>query len=420
MTVQVTELSNGIRVVSEYRRSLQTVAIGVWVDVGARYESALENGHSHFLEHMLFKGTDRRGARAIAEEIENVGGHMNAYTSRDHTTFYARVMKDDWPLALDVLSDIIQNSKFDADELHREKDVIVQEIGQSIDTPDDIVFDRLQEQAFPDQPIGRPILGSEETVRGVSRNGLMDYMKRHYQAGRTVISAAGYIDHDALVREVEAKFCDLQAGCGETFQPAVYEGGFHHLKDDLEQNHVVLGFPGLPFSHPDYYALQVFSTVMGGGMSSRLFQEVREKHGLAYSVYSFAASHIDTGMFGIYAGTAPEMTDGMLRVIAGEMHEIASSATGTEVERAKAQLKAGLMMLLENTASRSEQLGRQMLLFGRPIPIAETIERVEEVDVKAVSRVAQYVLSAGRLSAASVGNGSPLDEEKVSGLFKPE
>ncbi len=411
MTVQVTTLDNGMRVISEHRASLQTVSVGVWVDVGSRHESEQENGVSHFLEHMVFKGTERRSARDIAEEIENVGGHINAYTSRDHTTFYARVLKDDWPLALDVLADILQHSQFDGSEMEREKDVILQEIGQAHDTPDDVVFDHLQQVSYPDHPLGRTILGTADTVRALSPDHLRNYMQRHYQTGNIIVVAAGNIDHAQLVKAVEGAFSHFDQGTGGNYQTGKYQGGSIHDRRELEQNHVALGFPGLAFDHEDYYALQVYSTVMGGGMSSRLFQEVRENRGLAYSVYSFAASHKDTGLFGIYAGTAPELSDQMMKVIAGEMQAVAAGPDVAEVERAKAQMKAGLMMLLESTSNRIEQLGRQMLLFDRIIPTEETLDKVAAVDCAAVARVGERILNSGMISITSVGEGDGMSEE---------
>lgn len=417
MTTRVTRLNNGVRVVTDAMPHLQSASVGTWIDAGARYETAEQNGISHLLEHMLFKGTARRSARAIAEEIEDVGGHMNAYTSRDHTTYYAKVLTQDVPLAVDILADILQNSRFDPVELEREQEVIVQEIGQVEDTPDDIVFDYLQERAFPDQPLGRSILGTEEQVESFDRQMLVEYLEAHYRGGNLVVTGAGNVDHDALVRLVEQGFGDLPAERRHGFAPARYEGGDKRFERDTEQLHITLGLPSLAFDDPDYYALQVFSTMLGGGMSSRLFQEVRENRGLAYSVYSFTSCHADTGLFGIYAGTGPEAAGELVEVMARETKGMCEAAPDAEVARARAQLKAGLLMSLESTSSRIEQLGRQMLIFDRILSIEEMVEQVEAVDGAAITRVCERMLS-GPLTVATVGRSGTLpDYDRLETLF---
>lgn len=406
MTVRTTKLASGLRVVSESRRTVETVTIGVWVDVGARFESKEQNGLTHCLEHMLFKGTETRSARAIAFEIEAVGGHMNAYTSRDNTTYYARVLKEDIDLAVDLLADLVLNSVCDAEELEREKDVILQEIGQTRDTPDDIVFDHLQSVAFKNQAIGRTILGEPETVRAFNRNSLMSFLAAHYLAGNIVISAAGNLDHDALVKLVEKKFARLPTGTRKQPAAARYVGGVHLQDRDLEQLHLTLGWPGVSYHDDSYYAHQIYSTILGGGMSSRLFQEVREHRGLAYSVYSFSSSHSETGLFGIYAGTSPDMIAELMPVLKKEMTALAEGPTEEEFQVARAQMKAGLLMALEATTSRMEQLGRQMLLFDRVIPVPEMIGNVEGVSRQDVAEVAGSFLVGDPPSVAAVGDGS--------------
>ncbi len=417
MTVTLSRLKNGIRVITENMPHLKTASIGIWADVGARYEKKEQNGVSHLLEHMAFKGTKRRTARAIAEEIEAVGGHLNAYTSRDHTTYYARVMKEDVPLAADILADILQNSLFDQKELAREQDVILQEVGQVNDTPDDIIFDKLQETAFPDQPLGRSILGTEESIRNFTPGLIRSYMNTHYRGSSMVVAAAGNVSHGDIVSLIETAFADLPAERVRAFEPARFGGGECRIEKQLEQLHLSLGFASIPYTDPDYYALQVFSTVLGGGMSSRLFQEIRENRGLAYSVYSFTSSHADTGLFGIYAGTDPEQAGALMPVIAEEMKKLADRADEAEVARARAQLRAGLLMSLESSTSRIEQLGRQMLIFDRPLAIGEMIEKVDAIDVRAVQQVAARTLS-GDLAVASVGQSAALAPfETIKGLF---
>ena len=405
MSVEITRLANGLRIVSESRKSIQTVAVGVWVDIGARHEPQHLNGITHCLEHMLFKGTRRRTARDIAFEIEAVGGHMNAYTSRDNTTYYARVMKDDMELALDLLSDIVLNSTCADVELKREKEVILQEIGQAVDTPDDIVFDHLQTAAYRDQSIGRTILGEPETVRALSHSDLRTYLRTNYTASNIVVSAVGNLDHADLVRMVEEKFGALERGTATATDQAFYTGGRITEKRDLEQVHIAAAWPGCSFTDPDYYALQVYSTILGGGMSSRLFQEVREERGLAYSIYSFTSSHKDTGIFGLYAGTGPDLTAAMMPVIRAEMEAVAKGPTDEEFTIARAQLKSGLMMALEATTSRMEQLGRQILVFDRILPIEEMIGNVDAVTKSDVAAIAAKIVSSSSASVAIIGGG---------------
>lgn len=410
MSVEVTRLKNGLRVVSESRRTVETVTIGVWVDVGARFETEAQNGLTHCLEHMLFKGTETRTARDIAFAIEAVGGHMNAYTSRDNTTYYARVLKEDLALGINLLADLVLNSVCDAAELEREKDVILQEIGQTLDTPDDTVFDNLQAVAFKDQPIGRTILGEADTVRGFTRDALMDFMRTHYLASNMVVSAVGNVDHATLLALVEDAFGGVSMGERAAPAPAAYVGGAHIQERPLEQLHLTLGWPGVSYHDERYYAHQIYSTILGGGMSSRLFQEIREERGLAYSVYSFSSSHAETGLFGIYAGTGPEQVDALIAVLRDQMAALAEGPTDEEFQIARAQLKAGLMMALEATTSRMEQLGRQLLIFDRIIPVSEMVEKVEGVAPETIAAVAADLASIASPSVAAVGEKCSIDK----------
>lgn len=411
MSVCVTTLENGVRVATETRRSIETAAIGVWVDVGARFESAPENGITHCLEHMLFKGTKSRTARQIAEEIEARGGHMNAYTSREHTTYYARILKEDVTLALEILGDILQNSLLDAGELEREKDVILQELGQAHDTPDDIIFDYLQAEAFRGHALGRSILGTEESVRALTSEGLRDFLASQYTGGSIVISAVGNLEHDAVVTEARRLFGALPPGHKPEVAPAAFTQGTKLEVRDLEQVHVALAWPGVEFGDADYYALQVYSALMGGGMSSRLFQEVREERGLAYSIYSFASSHAETGLFGVYGGTSPELAAEMVQVIAAEIMAAPTSISEEEIRLGKAQLKAGLLMGMEATTSRMEQIGRHMLIFGRPLTTDEMTKGVDDVSLSDVKRVATRIAEFGEPTMVGLGGG---DLTKIS------
>lgn len=403
MKAEVTTLANGLRIVSEFVPHVETATVGVWVDAGARHEDLESNGISHMLEHMAFKGTESRNAREIAEEIEAVGGYLNAYTSREQTTYYARVMKEDVPLGVDILSDILQHSVFDPAEVAREREVILQEIGQAIDTPDDLVFDLWQEAAFPDQPVGRSILGTPERVSSFDSDRIRGYMETHYRAPNMVVAAAGNLKHQKLVDLAEEAFGELSFDLAPGHGPAEYKGGEHRVDRDLEQVHLVIGFDGVAYDDPDYYAAQVFSTVMGGGMSSRLFQEIREVRGLAYSIYAFSSSFVDSGSFGVYAGTSAGQANELLQVTADELKRAIDDITADEAARARAQIKAGLLMSLESSSARMEQLGRQLLIFGRPIPTAELIERVMDVDIIALQRFGERLLTGGPATLAAVG-----------------
>jgi len=392
MSVRLSRLSNGLRVLADSMDTVETVSVGIWVDVGTRHEPASVNGVAHLLEHMAFKGTERRSALEIASEIEAVGGHLNAYTSREHTAYYAKVLKQDTGLAVDILADILQHSVFDTAELERERAVILQEIGQAQDTPDDIVFDLFQERAYPDQPMGRPVLGRAEIVRAIERETVAGYLKDNYAAPGMLLVAAGNCDHGDLVALAEREFAGLprqsQAQSLEARAPARYAGGDHRETRDLEQAHIVLGFPGFAASDPDYPAASVVSAALGGGMSSRLFQEIREKRGLVYSIYSFVQGYSDGGIFGVYAGTGEQEAAELLPVLCEELAQLKHGFGPEELARARAQLKSGLLMSLEATSARVEQHASHMLTFGRPFDPSELIRRIDDVDDAAVARVA--------------------------------
>lgn len=403
MSVRETRLSNGLRIATDSMESVETTSVGIWVDAGARNEGVEINGVSHMLEHMAFKGTKRRTARGIAEEIEAVGGHLNAYTSREQTAYFARVVADDLPLAVDMLADILQHSTFEEQELERERAVIIQEIGQTQDTPDDLVFDQLQEVAFPDQSLGRSILGTVERVNGFGRDTLRSYMDVHYRAPGMVVVASGKVDHDEFVHLVQSCFGDLGSGQETSCEAGHYTGGDWREERELEQVHLTLGFQGLPFRDDDFYPVQILSTALGGGMSSRLFQEVREVRGLAYSVFSFASSYLDCGLFGVYAGTGEGEIKELVPVVCDQLLEITKGIDADELSRAKIQHKAGMKMALESSMSRCEQLGRQILIYGNAIPIPEIIERIDAVDIDAVSRVATRIVTSGAPTVAAIG-----------------
>jgi predicted Zn-dependent peptidase len=376
MTVRLSTLPGGFRIVTDRMDAVETVSLGVWVDVGTRHEPAAINGVAHLLEHMAFKGTERRSALAIAEEIEAVGGHLNAYTSREHTAYYAKVLKEDAPLAVDILADILQHSVFDPAELDRERTVILQEIGQAIDTPDDIIFDLFQERAFPDQAMGRPVLGRPEIIQSMSRDTVAAYLHDNYAAPRMVLAAAGNVDHDSLVAHAERAFSKLPRVSAARTEPARYVGGELREQRDLEQIHVVLGFSGFAYTDPDHYAASVLSAALGGGMSSRLFQEIREKRGLVYTIYSFAHGYRDSGVFGVYAGTGPEEVVELIPAMCEEIRRVGDGLGAAELRRARAQLKAGILMSLESTSARCEQLAQHLLVYDELLDVADIVARI--------------------------------------------
>ena len=398
--VQVTRLPSGLLVVTETMDRVETVSFGAYVASGTRNEAEAENGASHFLEHMAFKGTERRTAAQIAEEVENVGGHINAYTAREQTAYYVKVLKEDLALGADIIGDILTHSTFAPDEFERERGVILQEIGQANDTPDDIIFDHFQETAYPAQPMGRPTLGTEEGIRAMDRSALIGYMRAHYAVRNVVVAAAGNLQHAAVVDLVRTHFADLPADLPPPHAPGRYIGGEFREARDLDQVHVVLGFPSVPYSDPDYYPALLLSTLLGGGMSSRLFQEIREKRGLVYSIYSFTAPFMDSGLFGIYAGTGEDEAEELIPVTLQELRLVQNSVSPEELHRARAQVKASLLMSLESTGSRCEQLARQLQVFGRLIPTAETVAKINAVTVEDVQRAARRIFRAAPTLAA--------------------
>lgn len=390
MKVECTRLPSGLTVVTERMPHLESVALGTWIKSGARNETPDEHGIAHLLEHMAFKGTRSRSARDIAEQIENVGGELNAATSTETTAYYARVLKDHVPLAVDILSDILTDSLFDEDELAREKQVILQEIGAANDTPDDVVFDRFSEIAFRDQTLGRPILGTPETVKAFTSDEIRGYLSRNYTTDRMFVVAAGAVDHDAFVRQVEERYASLptKASATPVMEPARYTGGEARETRDLMDAQVLIGFEGRAYHVRDFYCSQVLANILGGGMSSRLFQEVREFRGLCYSVYAFHWGFSDTGIFGIHAATGGENLPELVPVIIEELRKASKTIDQQEIERSRAQIRAQLLMGQESPAARAGQIARQMMLYGRPISNQEMMERLEGITTERLTDLA--------------------------------
>lgn len=418
MSVRLTTLPSGLRVVTDGSGDLRTASLGVFVAAGSRHESEGEHGLSHLLEHMAFKGTAKRNARAIAETIENVGGDLNAETSVEQTAYFARVLGEDVDLALDVIADILTDSRFDPEELAREKNVILQEIGSVEDAPDDFVFDLFSAAAWPGQPIGRPILGTRDSVGGFDRTAIAAYLRRHYRSGAAIVAAAGAVDHDRVVARAESLLAPFGADKAEPPAPAAYRGGEAMVKKKLEQTHIVVGFEGRAIAAADHDAAHVFAAAAGGGMSSRLFQEVREKRGLAYSIYSFHWGFSDCGLFGFYAGSAPKDAGEVARAALDCLAEAALRIDETEVDRAKAQFKVSTLTALESPSARAQQIARQTLVYGAPLSLDAMLARIASISVDDVRQAGAAMLRSPPTVAVMGGVGKALDAAAVAERLK--
>ena len=389
MTLQTTTFSNGFRIVTERMEGLASATLGIWIAAGGRHERFEQNGVAHFLEHMAFKGTERRDARAIAEAIEDVGGYLNAYTSREATAFYARVLQPDVPLALDVVADIVLNPLFDTREVEVERGVILQEIGQALDTPDDIVFDWLQEAAYPGQPLGRSILGPSERIEAFTRADLGRFVAERYAPDQMILSAAGAVDHDAIVAQAERLFGHLSARPVAAPEPAQFRGGERREFRPLEQVHFTLAIEAPGYRDDDFYVAQIHASLLGGGMSSRLFQEIRERRGLCYTVFAQTGAYCDSGHLTIYAGTGEGQIADLTRLTLDEIKRSADDLTEAEVARARAQMKAGLLIGLESPSQRAERAAHMLAVWGRVPPLSETVARIDAATLDDVRRLAE-------------------------------
>jgi processing peptidase subunit beta len=403
MTAQLSHLKNGLRVATRLMPHATTVSIGIWVNAGARDEAAHEQGIAHMLEHMAFKGTYRRDAQAIATEVENVGGFMNAHTSREETAYYLRLLPEHLDLGIDILTDILTQSTLPDNEIERERGVIIQEIGQSLDTPDDLVFDLFADACYDKHTLGRPILGTVESVSGFRRDHLNGFLNRFYGAEQMLVVASGAVQHDDIVARIEACLGGLQNATTASRIAPDWTAGRKIVTRDLEQSHIVFGLPAKAATAPDRFALMALSTLYGGGMSSRLFQQVREKRGLCYSIFSFAALHSDSGCFSVYAGTSASQADEMLSVAAAELASLAHSVSSDEVARAKAQLRASLLMSRESVSNCGDALARQIMLFGAPQEDAMLLAAIDDVDNDAVRMMAAELIGGGTPALACVG-----------------
>ena len=412
-------LDNGIRVISEVLDHLPSVAVGIWVENGSRYEDERLGGISHYIEHLLFKGTDRRTATEISEEIEGVGGSLNAFTGKEHTCYYAKVLREHLPLAFDLLADIYQHSRFDPEEIERERGVILQEIAQVVDTPDEYVHDVFKANFWRGHALARPICGSTASVSALGRQNFLDFLRARYGTDRTVIAAAGNLSHAAFVDQVREAFAGADARLGPVDgSPPVSHAGLVVEEKPLEQVHVCLGLPAIALTDPRRYVGFVLDTALGGGMSSRLFQEVRERRGRAYAVHSFLSSYRDTGYLGVYAATNPEWVREVIEVSVAELRRVATEGLKPdELERAKNQLKGNMLLGLETSTSRMHRIATCELYFGRDIALDEVAREIEAVTNDAVVELGQELLGGGALAGAVLGDlkGQHVDASVLGG-----
>jgi predicted Zn-dependent peptidase len=406
-----TTLDSGATIVTEHMSDVRSVSVGFWFDVGSRDEPDHIAGTSHFLEHLLFKGTPVRSAKDIADAFDAVGGDVNAFTGKEYTCYYARVLDDDLPMALEVLADMITNSSLESDELESERKVILEEIAMHEDAPDELVHDLFSRSMWKDHALGRPVLGFNETISAMSRDQVSDYWRERYSPPNLVVAAAGKVEHDHLAARVSKLFASSSEG-RRTLRPGATptaSTGANVFKRPTEQAHIVVGTQALHRSHDDRHALTLLDAVLGGGMSSRLFQEVREKRGLAYAVYSYRSLFADTGSFAVYAGTTPQNAKTVLDIIRAEIDDIvANGITATELERAKGHIRGSLVLSSEDPGSRMNRLGRQQLTTGEILSLDELIARFEALTLEDIKRVAREVLGAGDFQVTVVG---PFDED---------
>jgi predicted Zn-dependent peptidase len=402
MSARLHRLPNGLTVAVEPMAGVETLAVGLYAAAGSRSEPAGLSGLAHMVEHMVFKGAGGRDAKAIAEDIEDAGGSLNAWTARDHTVFHARLLAGDLALGLDMIADLVRDPHLDADELEREKGVVLAELGEARDTPDDIIFDHLQGAAFSGHALGLPVLGDETSIAGIGAADLRNWLAAQYRPSGLVVAAAGKVDEDALLKLVEARFGDMGAGAPPVFTQALFASGTHHDRRRFDQMHLALAHPGLGYDDPAVHALSLYASAAGGGMSSRLFQQLREERGLAYSVYAWTQPYAETGLFGVYCAAARPQAAQAFALARQVLVETAETLSEAELARAKAQAKAGLLMGLEAVGSRCDHLARQIQVHGRIVPPAETVEAIEAVTLAQARAAGQAALSGGE-AVATVG-----------------
>jgi len=411
-------LDNGVRVVTERIPSVRSVSIGIWVDVGSRDEQSGEEGFSHFIEHMVFKGTRRRSAEAISREIDALGGELNAFTSRECTTFYAKVLDEHLTQGLDLLADIFHHSRFDAREVAKEKQVVLEEIRMVEDEPEDYLYDLHTKHALRSHPLGRPVLGEVATIEALRRARLLSFRARHYHPAQFVIAVAGNFAFGPVLKQLAAAFggpWDSEIGSARRIPPTV-TNGVHVRPKPLEQAHICVGAKGLPHSDKDRYAVYALNAVLGGGVSSRLFQEVREKRGLAYSIYSSVTCFTDSGLVTVYAGVRPDAAPRAIGLILKELRRLQDKPVGrAELERAKSQLKGNFMLGLESTSSRMTKLAKDELYFGCHIPLRQVMADIDAISADQVWRLSRELFDDRFLAVTALG---PLQKGDIARVIR--
>lgn len=402
MSAKLHRLPNGLTIAVEPMAGVETLAVGLYADVGSRSEPAGLGGLAHMVEHMVFKGAGSRDAKAIAETIEDAGGALNAWTARDHTVFQARLLAGDLALGMDIIADLVRDPHLDAEELERERGVVLAELGEARDAPDDIIFDHLHATAYAGQRLGDPVLGSEPSIAAIDAQALRNWLSTQFRPSGLLIAAAGKVDEDALLKLVEARYGDMAPGAPPAWAPAHFSGGAHHDRRRFDQTHLALAHPGLGHDHANVHALALYGSAAGGGMSSRLFQQLREERGLAYSIYAWTQPFAETGLFGVYCAAARPQAAQAFALARQVLAETAETLTEAELARAKAQAKAGLLMGLEAVGSRCDHLARQIQVKGRIVPPAETVAMIDAVTLAQARAAGQAALSGGE-AVATVG-----------------
>lgn len=417
-SVRRSVLGNGLRVVTEAMPGTPSATLGIWVENGSRYETRDQAGISHYLEHLFFKGTERRTAAEIAEEFDSIGGMFNAFTGKEATCYYAKVLSEHLPVAQDILADIFLNSTFDPSEIDRERNVILQEILEGEDTPDDHVHDLFHLNYWPGHPLSFPVCGNAETVGSFQQSDFLRFIAERYRPNRIVIAAAGNVDHERLVEWADKSFGGL---AGTVERPAApdpqAQSGVLATERPIEQVHICIGLPGIALTAPERYAAYLFNTALGGGMSSRLFQEVREKRGYAYSIYSFLSSYSDTGYLGIYAATTPDSAPEVIRLSLQETRRLAENGMSPqELVRTKNQLKGNMLLAYETSDSRMQRLARNEIFFGSDAPLSEVAAAIDATTSDDLAALAKRIVREDQIGATLLGNlgGQALGSDLLS------
>ncbi|HOO50194.1 MAG TPA: pitrilysin family protein [Alphaproteobacteria bacterium] len=417
MSIRYTTLPNGLRIVTDNAPGIESLALGFWVGVGTRHELAQENGIAHMLEHMMFKGTATRSAKDLSDLIEDAGGYFNAYTAREVTAYYIRILKDHLDLSLNVLADMLQNSIFPEDEIEKERTVILQEIKMYEDSPDDMVFQNALEAAFPEQAVGSSGLGTPEIVSKISVPDLKTYIGKHYAAERIVISCAGDIDHDQFVALVEKYFLSFPAqslnGNNPGYVAANYNPRHALVEKETEQAHIIIGFKGASKRSADYPTQRILSNILGGGTSSRLYHEIREKHGLVYTIQTFQDSYSDAGLFGVYAGTGPEELKKLIPLTIEQINSMADGVSEQEINRAKSQISSNVRMAREKMMTRADQQGRYMLTHGTTFDTQSYIEKINRVTEQDIIDYAKKLFTSPLMVSAYGPIGANVDPTEI-------